>query len=137
MNHQVTKGSGEPVTRNTDSDVNLNAVTPCPETGYPSTVKFNGADVNDKGMFLPPEFIRFAKQLRYMRDWIDEYGCVRGVSYPEHYLWKTVTSIEEKIIDIADDIGTLARAEFVQTCFWDEPYCKCRETYDREKSNQS
>ena len=119
------KGSGEPSTRNTDSDVKNNAVTPCPETGYPSTVKFNGADVNGKGMFLPPEFVFFMKQLKPMYDWFDEeYSMKNPVDERPTHIKKALDDIERGIIDIVDGVSELAGYEFRRNVFWNEAKSK-------------
>ena len=133
MNTQM-KGSGEPLNPHNGTD---------PNTGDTNHVKTDdvtsGADFKpdwetiDKGIFLPPEFIQFAKQLRYMHDWIDEYCIVRDFLKIDHYR-EIICKITTTIVDIAENIGSLAGREFYATYLWNEPYCTCRVELDVEQS---
>ena len=91
--------------------------------------------VIDTGVFLPPEFIQFAKELRRMHDFFDEYCNVRGLHYHDHYR-KIICKITSAISDIADDIGILAGREYTSTFVLGEPYCISRHEYDIEQSKE-
>ena len=80
-----SKGSCEPKTRT--NGINCNAMTTdgtskvsnndVATTGEETPVRFKPDwDTINKGVFLPPELIMFAKQLHFMHDWFDEYGLL-------------------------------------------------------------
>ena len=99
-----------------------------------------GMEAIGKGIFLPPEFIQFARQLYFMHDWFEVYGSMcdeqSNGSARSEYAYNISSEIMSIIVDLANKISTIAGIEYLFTFFWNVPYDVCKAEHFIGKKNQ-